>query len=390
MFSTARLQRILPIIVLILGGVVARAILSTPSEPAVSPVKTELPLVTVLRVQPESVGVYVHSQGVVSPRLDLVLSPELAGKVVYLHKNFVVGGVFAKNDLLLALDSSDYDHALSQAEAHIAEAQQQLAVELAQAEQARSEWQTLNKAVKPSPLLLHIPQLAAARAKLKAAQADLALANINRRRCQWRAPFAGRIHAKQVGLGQYVPTGDNLARLDATDVAQIRLPIAVADLGLLALPLPGQQPATNLPTVKLTAELAGKSVTWLGHIVRTEGAVEESTGEIIAVAEVQHPYQVSGQAVPLWFGMFVQAEITGNTLGEVFVLPPAAVNAAQQVLVVDAQQQLHSRRVQVLRNEPERVLVSAGLTAGEQVVVSELPIAVEGMTVKISPAPVTP
>lgn len=381
MLSTARLQILLPLCLLLLGGVAVWALMSNPPKAIASPVSAARPTVSIWIAQPQSLSVTVHSQGVVSARQSLDVSPEVAGKVVFLHKNWVVGGVFGNNEILLSLDTRDYDHAIIQAQAKVAEAEQVWAIAKAQAEQARSEWQTVNKAAAPSPLLLQIPQLATARAKLAAAKADLALAETRRSRCVLRAPFAGRIHSQQVAVGQFVQPGDKLARLNATEVAQIRLPIAAKDLGLLDLPLLSPNSNTVLPKVTLSAEIGGQKLAWGGYIVRTEGAIDESTGILMAVAEVQEPYQLEEQDWPLWFGLFVQADIVGKTLAQVFVLPPAAINASQQVWVVDAQQKLHSRQLEVLRNEPQRILVSAGLSAGDRVVVSDLPIAVEGMTV---------
>ena len=67
----------------------------------------------------------------------------------------------------------------------------------------------------------------------------------------------------------------------------------------------------------------------------------------------------------------------------VFVLPQAAINAAQEVLLVDAEQKLHSRRLDVLRNEPDRILVKTGLNAGDRLVTSGVDVPVEGMTVRV-------
>ena len=70
-----------------------------------------------------------------------------------------------------------------------------------------------------------------------------------------------------------------------------------------------------------------------------------------------------------------------------FVLPQLAMNAAQEVLLVDATQKLHIRRVDVLRNEPDRILVKDGLHAGDRLVISGIDVPVEGMTVRVDANP---
>ena len=123
--------------------------------------------------------------------------------------------------------------------------------------------------------------------------------------------------------------------------------------------------------------------TWEGRIVRTEGTLDESTGVLYAVAEVQAPYQQKDNRPPLLSRLFVQAEIEGKAMQGVFVLPQLAMNASQEVLLVDAGQKLHIRRVDVLRNEPDRILVKGGLNAGDRLVISGIDVPVEGMTVRV-------
>lgn len=91
----------------------------------------------------------------------------------------------------------------------------------------------------------------------------------------------------------------------------------------------------------------------------------------------------SGRA-PLLSGLFVQAEIEGVTREKVFTLPPAALNSLQQVKVVNGERRLEFRKIEVLRHETDRVIVRAGLHAGESVVISEMPMPVAGMQVVIT------
>jgi multidrug efflux pump subunit AcrA (membrane-fusion protein) len=81
--------------------------------------------------------------------------------------------------------------------------------------------------------------------------------------------------------------------------------------------------------------------------------------------------------------LFVKAEIEGKEVHGLFVLPQAAINALQEILIVDSEQKLHIRHVDVLRNEPDRVLVKSGLIAGDRVIVSGVDVPIEGMTVRV-------
>jgi hypothetical protein len=54
------------------------------------------------------------------------------------------------------------------------------------------------------------------------------------------------------------------------------------------------------------------------------------------------------------------------------------------VLVVDEQDQLSFRKVDILRQEGESVLVRAGLEAGERVCSSAMETPIEGMKVRVA------
>lgn len=376
------MKLLLPILLLLAGAAAAYAIVVHRPPLESRPAQADPPLVEVIRAEPQALKLNVPSQGVVTPRTAIDWVAEVAGKVVRVHPDFVPGGFFEAGDELLAIDSRDYDQAIAAAEARIAEARRQVAQEEAEAEQARAEWRALGEG-EPSPLTLHVPQLAEARARLKAAEADLSLARLRRSRCELRAPFAGRVLSRQVGLGQYVQPGEKLARLYSTDVAEIRLPVAADQLAYLDLPLGRRNgaPAAG-PKVRLTADLGGSERHWEGRIVRSEGGVDEETGLLHLVAEVKNPYSAS-HPEPLLAGLFVKAEIEGRVQEPLFVLPPGAVDASRQVLLVDDALTLRIRRLDVLRSEPDRIVVKNGLSAGDRVVVAGVQVPVEGMKVRL-------
>ncbi|MCX7068603.1 MAG: efflux RND transporter periplasmic adaptor subunit [Methylococcales bacterium] len=371
-----QLKIILPIILLALGGAGAYALIAT--KPVLEPEKPidTIPVVSVITVQPETLQLNVASQGVIKPRHELELSTEVSGKVLYLHPNFVTGGFFNHDEVLVRIDPRDYDAAIVQAQAQIAEAKRLLATEQAQAEQAKTEWQALGKG-QPSVLAMREPQLAEAHAKLKAAESTLIQANNRRSRCEIHALFAGRFTSKTVSLGQIIQTGEKLARLYATDIAEVRLPVALEQLAYLDITL-NEKTKQNPVKVTLTAQLAGVNQTWQAHIVRTEGMVDENTGVLYLVAEVQQKDQA-----PLLNGLFVQADIQGKTLDNIFALPQQAINAAHTVLIVDKDQHLHSRQLEVLRSEDSRVLIQQGLQAGERIITAGIDLPIEGMTVQV-------
>jgi RND family efflux transporter MFP subunit len=231
---------------------------------------------------------------------------------------------------------------------------------------------------------------------LASAQAALEQAEYDLERTVLRAPYAGRIRGKQVDVGQFVSRGTSVARIYAVDVAEVRLPIPDAELAYVDIPLAYRDDESSQnepgPRVTLRADFGGRAYTWQGRIVRTEGEIDPATQMVQVVAQVKDPYSRGGQQgrPPLAVGMFVKAEILGNRSGSVYVLPRSVIRGENRILVVDENDRLYIRDVEVLRAESERVLVRSGLKPGDRVVVSSVETAVNGMQVKVAsdePAP---
>ena len=104
---------------------------------------------------------------------------------------------------------------------------------------------------------------------------------------------------------------------------------------------------------------------------------------IHVVAQIPEPYSVDDSNAPLAVGMFVEAEILGQRVAGVSILPRAALRGRDQVLVVDDNDQLRFRQVKVLRLADEEVYIGGGLEQGERVCVSPLQNTVEGLRVRI-------
>ena len=81
--------------------------------------------------------------------------------------------------------------------------------------------------------------------------------------------------------------------------------------------------------------------------------------------------------------MFVEAEIEGRIAAEVVVLPRAALRGRNQVLVVDDDDQLRFRDIEVFRSTSTEIIVTSGLEPGERVNVSPIQAVTDGMRVAV-------
>jgi RND family efflux transporter MFP subunit len=218
-----------------------------------------------------------------------------------------------------------------------------------------------------------------ARAALEQAERDL-------ERTEILAPFDGRIRDEQVDIGQFVNRGNAVARVYATDYAEIRLPIPDAQLAFLDVGTigPGSPVEIGSAVVRLSAIFAGVPTEWEGRVVRTEGEIDQRTRMVTVVARVEDPYHMNSDLpqVPLAVGLYVQAEIEGPQVENAIVVPRYAMRNESRILVVDRENRLHSRAVEILRIDLDDVLVQGPLPPGERICVSPLQVVVEGMQVR--------
>lgn len=403
---TRKTKILLPILVVAAAVVVAFVLVkSAPSPPTQEPV-TPPPLVRVIEVEPRVVRFDVESQGTVRPRTEATLNAQVSGRIEWVSPSFAEGGLFRRGETLVRIDARDYRLAVSQAEQQVAQARVRLAREEAEAEIAREEYRDLaaDGAVGDvSPLTLHEPQLAEARAAVEAAEAAVEKARLDLSRTTVEAPFDGRVEQKQADLGQSVSPGAPLATLYAVDYAEIRLPVPITELEYLDLALAGE--TADGPPVALSAELGGARRTWTGRVVRTGGGIDPETRMMPLIARVDRPYGDAAReaGAPLPIGLFVEAEISGRRADGVFVLPREALRATgrwregepSQVLVVSeevpAEQKsaepharLRFRDVWIVRLEDDHAYVSRGLEDGDLVCVSPLETPTDGMVVRFT------
>lgn len=373
----------LPVAILALAALVVVALVSSRPQLETAPREVVPPPVRVLTVTPTEVDLGVRSQGSVIPVTEADLVSEVAGTIVWTAESFEVGGFFDAGEVLLRLDRRDYELALASARAALAQAGVGLAREQAEADIAREEWEELGEDGEPGPLVLRQPQLAEARAQVEAALANMRRAELDLERTAIRAPFAGRLRAKRVDRGEFVNRGVPLATIYAVDAAEVVLPVPDSELAFLDLPLGGEL-GDRGPRVLLRAQFAGGRHEWEGRIVRVGGEIDPATRMVNLIARVDDPYRAYGDRPPLSVGLFVDAEVVGRSVESVFQVPRGALVGADRVWLVE-DDRLVLRQVGILRADPEVVIVSDGLSAGDRISLTILESAVDGM--RVTPQP---
>lgn len=376
------LKFLLPIAAIVVGLAVSVLMFISRPEVEHKPLNIKAPLVTVTEVQKKSKSIPVFTRGTVTPGTEIHLMSEVSGQVLELSPNFANGGFFRKGEVLVRVDPIEYEVNIKRAQASKAQAYQ---VKL-QAE-AEKKARSRVKNTSSNRLANYEIQYQQAVAQYEAATAELEAVKLQRDRTIIRAPFDGRVRMAALNVGQYVRPGQQMGAIYAVDVAEVRLPLSDRQLALVDVPMRFQDALLkkSLPEVTLTEQFAGRTYTWKGQVVRAEGGVDERNRLLYVVAQIRDPYAADPNQPgrpELVTGSFVEATIDGRRFEQVYEVPRKALRNGTRIWIVDGNDQLREKEVAIIYKGKDNIYVSSGLEDGDRVVLSQMDIAVDGMTVR--------
>jgi RND family efflux transporter MFP subunit len=377
------LKIITPVLILVVSIGVVQALSAAKPAPEKKEESQRLISLYVDEVTSDMVTVSVQTQGEVRPKTEIDLIPQVSGRIVAISEAFAEGAEFSPGETLIKIDDTNYKLAVIRAQARVSGAEVAVQRELANAKIKQEHWLDKRNGGEPTAYALNKPQVMEVEAMLLAAEADLQEARLNVARTEINVPFLGRVRTKNIGIGQYVTAGTTLGRVFSTDTVEIRLPLTDTQLAELNLPMGFMADAFNAPVVQFSAHVGTREHFWTGRIVRTHASVDQQTRLIYAIAEVEDPYGLgSDNGAPIAVGMFVRANIAGASSQAALVLPRLALRNANKVYVINDENRLEIRKVEVISTSEDTVLVSAGVEVGDKVVTSTIPAAVDGMEVR--------
>ena len=380
---------ILPFAILAVAVFVFLIIVRNPERLEPAEPEQALATVRVATVQPEAVTLEVSSQGKVQASRRVALSASTTGQVSWVSPSLVAGGFFAEDDVIIRLDSRDFENALERSRSSLAQAETEAKHSETELERYR---ELANRSLVSDSQLQDLQrQYDLNQGRLRDAQAALAQTELDLRRSEVRAPFAAIVEDTSIELGQNVNRGQALANLLSADDVEVRIPLALSQLGYLDIPLGyrGELPLEIAPKVTLSGMYGGQLLQWEGTLVRTEAGIDASNNSVQAIVRVKQSSTKEGlgesnNTVPLPVGLFVEADIQGKEIEGIYALPREVIRSGNRVLIVDAENRLRFREVEILRLENERVLIQSGLNAGERICMSPIQAVVDGMSVQVA------
>lgn len=322
----------------------------------------------------------LSSYGEAKAATQSMLVSQVAGQIVAVNEAFRSGSSVKKGDILVNVDDRDYRTAVMSAEANLLDAERSVVEERARAKQAALDWKTLGRKDEPNDLVLRKPQLMAAEARLKAAQADLSKANLALERTQIRAPFDGRVLDHKVDVGQFINVGTAVAELYANDYVEVRLPLCNCDLDFIDLDFVNT--SNDQPRVTFFSNLnSGRQ--WSGVVSRVDSAIDSNSRQLHVIGRIDQTLADSNLASEIKIGEYLTAEIQGKLIKDTLIIPNKTIYQSSFVYIVE-KGTLQRRDIEILWQNNDVAMIGSGLESGEQLVLTSLGQVTSGTRVSIA------
>lgn len=339
------------------------------TEAASQAAKPAIP-VTVAAVEPRDITSWQEFSGRLEAIDRVEVRPRVAGAIQSVQ--FREGALVKQGDLLVTIDPATYEAAVAQAQAQVGAAKARL--NLTKVEVDRGQKLFDNKTISQSDMDTRASNYAEADANVKAAQATLQTAQLNLDYTQVRAPISGRVGKIAVTVGNLVAAGSSspaLTTLVSVDpvYASFNASEQTVTQALAELPVTNgvAPPVEQIPVQIGTANDNGTPVN--GKLQLIDNEVDAASGTITVRAVFDNP---GGRLIP---GQFVRVRMGQPKAENKIVIDDRAVGTDQDkkfVFVVDGENKVNYRQVQLGSLVDGQRVIENGLKAGEKIVVNGL------------------
>jgi RND family efflux transporter MFP subunit len=381
-----RLKWALSIGVIVAAIALAFVLVATKEEPPRAEKTLEGTLVEVIQISTSTHDVDLHAKGTVVPAKEIVLQSELGGRVIWQSPELVAGGRFKSDQPILRIDPRDYQLAVEAFRSQVNRAKLDLAIEARRGEVAKREWNSFGEmdvSDEQRALAQREPQLEATRLALKAAQSSLKKAQLDLTRTTLRAPFNAMVVSEDVDAGQLIGPQTPVARLVGTDEYHVQVSVPVASLRTARVrdaDAPGSE-------VRIFQRVGQETIERPGEVIRQLPDLDPGGAMARLLVNIENPLGQRGD-LPLLLGSFVDVAIGAQPIADAIRLPRVALRNGRNVYVMNDENLLEIREVQIAWTEPDAVLITGGLEPNERVVTSRIATPVPNMLLRTAkPAP---
>lgn len=339
------------------------------AEPAAAAAPQAIP-VTVAAVETRNVATWQEFSGRLEAVGRVQIRPRVAGAIQSI--DFREGALVKAGDLLLKIDPEPYKAAVAQAEGQVASAEARL--DYATTELERGERLTSKNVLSDSDLAQRRSAKAEAAAAVQSAKAALRVAGLELGYTDVRAPISGRVGRREITEGNLVAAGSGspvLTTLVSVDPIYASFDVNEDLIGRTLAQL--EKNGTETPDLTLVpvelATGAGEGSSIRGTLQLIDNEVNAQSGTVRVRAIFGNP---GGRLLP---GQFVRIRMGDPTPENHLMISEKAVGTDQDkkfVFVVDPQNTVAYRQIELGSAVDGQRIVEKGLSAGDRIVVNGL------------------
>lgn len=328
----------------------------------------------------QSVPHYLSGLGTVTAASTVTLRSRVDGDLMALH--FTEGQQVEAGQLIAEIDPRPYQVALTQAQGQLAKDQATLAN--ARRDLARFEKLAKTNLVSQQEMDTQRSLVNETLGTLKADEGGVASAQLNLTYSRVTSPIAGRVGLKQVDVGNYITSGDTNGIVVITQTHPIDLVFSLPE-NTISTVLTAQK--SGQPISVEAWDRSNKTLLTSGTLLSMDNQIDATTGTVKLKARFVNSDD------SLFPNQFVNARLKVSTLQDAIVIPSAALqmgNEGNFVWVVNSENQVSKKLITAGLQDSQKVVVSAGLNAGERVVTDGIDRLTEGAKVEVVAPQSTP
>jgi RND family efflux transporter MFP subunit len=375
---------LIPIVIVAAAALFFKYQMDTRPKASRTPPTKQAKLVEVVPLQRTNEIAVIPLMGKVIPSRQITLGPEVTGVINVIDPVVVPGGVIQKGQTLFKIDSRDYETIVKQRQGNVAQAMLSLKLESGNQAIAQQEYEMLEEVIEEqdTELLLRKPHLQQTQANFDAAQAMLEQAQLNVRRCTIKVPFNAIIEEKYIDIGGRVSPSSSLVSITGIDEYWIEVPVPENQLRWIQIPRNENQ--TGSP-VKIYNSSWKDDQFRKGNVIRLLGQLEEQARRAQLLVSVKDPLclQDNFSLPKLLIGSYVRVHIEGIQLSDVFQIKREYLRDGEFVFIMNAENKLEIRPVEIIFRGDDIVYIKNGLAEGECLIITDLSAPVEGMDLRL-------
>lgn len=369
----------------ILGASAAAVVVINKTEPTaqqINATRKSSALVDTITAERGTYSPQLVVLGTVEPAQDITLGPRISGQVVELSPEFIPGGMVSKGDLLLRIDPSDFENAVSISNSELLQKEALWEIEQARQRLAVKELEMLEDTIDDTNrgLVLREPQIASIKAEMAAAKASLERAQLDLDRTEVTAPFDAQILTQSVNIGSQVRPGDELARLIGVDEYWIMAAVPIRTLRWIQFPKTNDDGTSTegSKVILRNTDAWGPDAQREGRVARLIGTLDQQTRLARVLITVADPLGRESDAPPLILDTLIETQIEGKEINDVIRMPRDYVRDQDTVWVMK-EEQLEIRETQVVFRDAEYAYIRQGIEEGEDIVTTTLATVANGV-----------